>query len=188
MQTKKILKPTPLVYPAPAILVSCGFQNVQNIITISWTGTINSVPPMCSISIRPERFSHSIIKDSGEFVINLTTKEQAFAADWCGIKSGRDFDKFKEMNFTPGKSIKLQAPIISECPINIECKVQNIVSLGSHDMFIAEIVAVQVDESILDSNTQIINWNKLDLLSYFGGHYYEIGKQLGKSGFSIKGK
>ena len=186
MESKINIKPSSILYPAPAIMVSCGNGIQNNIITISWTGTINSIPPMCSISIRPERFSHKIIKDSGEFVINLTTTELAKVSDWCGVKSGKDYNKFDEMGLTAVKGNVVNAPIIAESPVNIECKVKQIISLGSHDMFIAEVVEIQIDKSILLEGTAGVDWSKLNLIHYFGGHYYEVGKMIGKTGFSLK--
>jgi flavin reductase (DIM6/NTAB) family NADH-FMN oxidoreductase RutF len=157
-----------------------------NIITISWTGTINSEPPMCYISVRPERFSHSILVKNREFVINLTNKELVKAVDWCGIKSGKDYNKFKETHLTPGKAQLVGAPIIIEAPVNIECQVKEIISLGSHHMFIANVVAVNFDEIYLDDKTGSFSAEKAGLLSYAFKHYYCIGNELGKFGFSTR--
>lgn len=178
---KVIIKPRTLIYPLPAVMVSCGETKEEyNIITIAWTGTICTTPPMCYISIRPERHSHGIIKRTGEFVINLTTEELAYPTDWCGVKSGRDFDKFKEMKLTPMKAQLVKAPIIAESPLSIECKVTEIKALGSHDMFIAEVVAINADKSVM-------NGDELDLfsskpLSYYQGNYYKLSDNLGKYG------
>ncbi len=149
---KAVWKPGTMIYPVPAVMVSCGTkQTGYNIITIAWTGTVCSDPAMCSISIRPERYSYGIIKKTGEFVINLTTEALARATDWCGVKSGRDFDKFKEMGLTPVPAQKVQAPLIKESPLNIECRVLDIRPLGSHDMFLAEVVAINADEELHQS-------------------------------------
>ena len=182
-------KPGTMVYPVPAVMVSCGIKKEdQNIITISWTGTINSDPAMLYISIRPGRHSHAVIKKTGEFVLNLTTKDLAYAADWCGVKSGRDFDKFKEMKLTPEKSNVIKTPAIAEAPISIECKVTQIIPLGTHDMFLAKVVAVNADEQYLDSETGAFNMQKANLVAYSHGMYYELGNQIGKFGFSVKKK
>ena len=147
---KIIRTPGTVIYPLPAIMVSCGATPEEyNIITISWTGTVNSIPPMCSISVRPERYSYEIIKRNMSFVINLTTKQLIEHADFCGVKSGKDINKFKETGLTPVMASKINAPIIKESPVNIECKVNQIISLGSHDMFLAEVVAVQIDENLI---------------------------------------
>lgn len=174
---KIIKRPSTVISPVPASMVSCGSNPEEyNIITIAWTGTICSTPPMCYVSIRPERHSHGIIKKNKEFVINLTTEELAKAMDWCGVNSGRDFNKFKEMKLTPGKAQKVSAPIITESPVNIECVVKNIVSLGSHDMFMAEVVSVCMNE----------DFDKKDLVSYNNGEYYNLGEYLGYYGYSNK--
>lgn len=182
---KKIIKPSPIVFPAPAVMVSCGNDTIQNIITISWVGNINSVPPMCSISVRPERFSYSILKETNEFVINLPTVELLAIVDWCGLKSGRDFDKFKEMKLTPQQGKFTKAPIILESPVNIECSIKQSIALGSHEMFIAEIVGIQIDSQFLtDKNT--VKWNEINHLVYCGGTYLNPDKIVGKNGFSIR--
>lgn len=182
-------KPGTMLYPLPAVMVSCGDKPENyNIITIAWTGTINSNPPMCSISIRPERHSYQLIKDCGDFVINLTTEDLAFATDWCGVKSGRNVNKFKEMNLTPEKAQLVKAPLIKESPINIECKVTEIKQLGSHDMFIAEVVNVNADEQYLDLETGKFEFSLSKPIAYSHGNYYALGKQLGKFGFSVQKK
>lgn len=189
MKRKLIYKNTPLVYPAPAMLVSCGNNpDNYNIITISWTGTINSEPPMCSISIRPERYSHELISQSGEFVLNLCTESLAKAADYCGMKTGSKVNKFKEMNLTPVKGLKVSAPCILESPVSIECKVRQIIKLGSHDMFIADILQVHVNEDLLKENSYGIDLSLANLVCYFGGSYYKVGSEIGKQGFSIREK
>ena len=182
-------KPGTMIYPLPAVMVSCGASPEEyNIISISWTGTINTNPPMCYISVRPERYSYDIIKKNGEFVINLTTKKLAKATDWCGVKSGKTIDKFKAMNLTPGKAQIVNAPIIEESPVNIECVVKEIKPLGSHDMFIAEVVNVQADEKYLDTETNAFKLFEAHPIAYSHGFYYEMGNRIGKFGFSVKKK
>jgi len=185
--SKTIWKPGTMVYPAPAVMVSCGDAAENfNIITIAWTGTINSKPPMCYISIRPERHSYDIIKRTGEFVINLTTKDLAEETDWAGVRSGRDYNKFEELKLTPAKASIVNAPIIEEAPLHIECKVKDIVKLGSHDMFIAEVVAVLADDRYIDEKSGEFRLDKSGLMAYSHGKYYEIGKMIGKFGFAVK--
>jgi flavin reductase (DIM6/NTAB) family NADH-FMN oxidoreductase RutF len=181
-----IKKPETALFPLPAVLVSIGKDIEEyNIITISWTGTINSIPPMCYISVRPERHSYEILKRNMEFVINLTNKDLLKAVDWCGNKSGKEFDKFKEMNLTPGKAQIVEAPMIMESPLNIECKVVRIIPLGSHDLFISNIVAVHFDEKYADLKTGAFSAEKADLITYSFKHYFSQGSDLGKYG-SIK--
>lgn len=182
-------KPGTMVYPAPAVLVSCGAtEDEYNMLTVAWTGTICSNPAMCYISVRPERHSHAIIKRTGEFVINLTTAEMAYATDWCGVRSGRDYDKFAQMHLTAVRAEKVNAPVIAESPLNIECKVKEIIPLGSHDMFIAEVVNVQADESLIDPKTGHFDLEKAQLIAYSHGQYYELGKHIGKFGWSVEKK
>ena len=151
---KESWKPGTLIYPLPAVLVSCGATPEEyNLLTVAWTGTVCTNPPMCYISVRPERHSYEIIRRTGEFVINLTTRDLARAADWCGVRSGRDYDKFREMGLTPGKALQVAAPIVEEAPVSIECRVRQVMPLGSHDMFLAEVVAVQVDADYIDPAT-----------------------------------
>ncbi len=185
---KKISKkPAPLIFPVPAAMVSCGSTPDEfNIITIAWTGTINSIPPMCYVSIRKNRHSHAIIERNKEFVINYSTKDLVREADFCGRMSGRDFDKFKEMNLTPGKGEIVSAPIIEESPINIECKVTEIKELGSHDMFLAEVVNIQVSKDFIDSSNGTVNMQHQDLMAYSHGKYVQLGEILEQAGFSIK--
>ncbi|MFZ4412792.1 MAG: flavin reductase family protein [Bacteroidales bacterium] len=179
-------KPGTMLYPLPAIMVSCGANEEEfNIITIAWTGTICSNPPMCYISIQPRRHSYEIIKKNMEFVINLTNRELAYATDWCGVKSGKDVNKFKEMKLTPTKAQLVKAPLIEESPVNIECVVKEIKSLGSHDMFIAEVVAVNVDPKYLHPITQAFDMEKAGLICYSHGKYFNIGEFLGGFGFSV---
>lgn len=179
-------KPGTLIYPLPATIVSCGHDEKDfNLITIAWTGTVNSKPPMCYISVRKERHSYDILKQTGDFVINLTTEKLARATDWCGVRSGRDYDKFKEMNLTPGPAEKVGAPIIKESPLNIECKTQQIIPLGSHDMFIAEVVNIKASKEFFDSK-DAFRLDKAGLIAYSHGKYYSLGKKLGKFGFSVQ--
>jgi len=183
---KQVWKPGTMIYPLPAVMVSCGSEESEyNIITISWTGTICTNPPMCYISVRPERHSHSIISKNGEFVINLTTESLAHATDWCGVKSGKHFNKFKEMKLTPLKAQKVNAPLIAESPVNIECVVKQIIPLGSHDMFIAEVVAINADEKYINDQTQVFDLSKAKPISYSHGKYYQLGKMIGGFGFSV---
>ncbi|MBQ8662303.1 MAG: flavin reductase family protein [Eubacterium sp.] len=181
-------KPGNMLYPVPAVMVSCQRPGEKpNIITIAWAGTICSDPAMVSISIRPERHSYDIIKETKEFVINLTTKDITFATDYCGVKSGRDVDKFKEMKLTPLVSKEVSAPGIAESPVNIECKLKEIIQLGSHDLFIAEVVAVSIDDSLMDENNKF-HLNDAGLVAYSHGEYYLLGEKLGKFGYSVAKK
>jgi flavin reductase (DIM6/NTAB) family NADH-FMN oxidoreductase RutF len=187
MEKKQLWKPGNMLYPVPAVMVSCGDrEGRKNIITIAWAGTICSEPAMVSISVRPERYSYSMIKESGEFVINLTTNELAYAADWCGVKSGRNVDKFAEMKLTsaPAKTLSY-APIIEESPVNLECKVKDVLELGSHHMFAAEITGVQVSEKYMNESGKF-ELNKTGLVAYSHGEYFKLGENLGKFGFSVK--
>jgi len=188
MEVKKLSwKPTTMIYPSPAFMVSCGNnESEHNIITISWAGTLNSNPPMCYISIRPERHSYEIVKKNMELVINLTTKDLVHATDFCGVKSGRDTNKFKETNLTPQQAQVVGCPIIAESPMNIECKVTQIIPLGSHDMFMAEIVAINVTEDLIDAESGALQIEKINLLTYSHGFYFHIGNNAGKFGFSVK--
>lgn len=183
---KKVLNPGTMLSPVPAVMVSCGEPGEKpNIITIAWTGIVNSDPPMTYISVRKERHSHGIISRTGEFVINLTTEELAFATDWCGVKSGRDFDKFKEQNLTPVISQVVSCPSIGESPVNLECRVTEVIELGSHDMFLAEIVSVSADESIMDEKGAV-RLDRAKLVAYSHGHYFPLKKQeLGRFGYSV---
>lgn len=186
---KTSFKPGTMIYPLPAVMVSCGDSPENyNIITIAWTGTICSDPPMCYISVRKERHSHDIIARTGEFVINLTTEALARATDWCGVKSGREYNKFREMHLTPEAGQLVKAPLIAESPLNIECKVVEIKELGSHDMFIAEVVAVNAEESLIDKSTGAFQLNHAQPLAYSHGKYYGLGEKLGGFGFSVKKK
>lgn len=178
-----------MIYPLPAVMVSCGsVPDEYNIITISWTGTICTDPAMCYISVRPQRHSYDIIKRNGDFVINLSTRSLAFAADWCGVKSGKDHRKFQEMGLTPVASSKVKAPLIEESPVNIECIVKEIKELGSHHMFISEVVAVNADEEYVDKTSGLFRLNDAEPISYLHGKYYETGSFIGKFGFSVEKK
>lgn len=182
-------KPGTLIYPVPAVIVSCGSTPEEhNLLTISWVGTICTNPPMCYISVRPERHSYEIIKKNMEFVINLTNEEMAYATDWCGVKSGKEFNKFEEMNLHPGEGQLVSAPIIKESPLCIECKVKEIVKLGSHDMFIAEVVNVQADSKYIHPETDTFNLAEAKLIAYSHGHYYKLGEEIGKFGWSVQKK
>ena len=186
---KATWKPGTMLYPLPAVMVSCGAEPEEyNIVTVAWTGIVNTDPPMCYISLRKSRYSHSIISKNKDFVINLTTKELAFATDWCGVKSGRDFDKFKEMKLHPVPADKVKAPMIAESPVNLECVVKDIIELGSHDMFLAEIVAVHGDKKYLDTDTGAFNLAKAQPIAYAHGKYYALGDFVGKFGFSVRKK
>ena len=182
-------KPGTMIYPLPAVLISCGSsEDDYNLITISWVGTICTNPPMCYISVRPERHSYDIIKKNMEFVINLTNEEMAYATDWCGVKSGKDFNKFAEMKLTPVKGEKVSAPIIKESPLCIECKVKDIIKLGSHDMFIAEVLNVQADSKYIDPTTETFKLSEAKLIAYSHGHYYKLGEEIGKFGWTVQKK
>ncbi|MDD2799328.1 MAG: flavin reductase family protein [Bacteroidales bacterium] len=182
-------KPGTMVYPVPAVIVSCGSTpDEYNLVTVSWVGTICTDPPMCYISVRPSRHSHPILMKNREFVINLTTKEMAFATDWVGVKSGKDFNKFKEMKLTPGKAKVVNAPIIEESPVCIECRVREVMKLGTHDMFIADVVNVQADDKYLDKETGQFKLSDANLIAYSHGNYYELGNQIGRFGWSVQKK
>lgn len=187
--SKVAWKPGNMVYPVAAVMVSCGNAvDGFNIITVAWTGTICTNPPMVYISLRPERYSYEIIKDNGDFVINLTTRKLAKAADWCGVRSGRDYNKFKEMNLSAIAAEELKAPLIEESPVNIECKVKEIKELGSHHMFLAEVVKVNVSDEFLDEKTGTFDMNSAGLISYIHGKYCGTTAPIGKFGFSVQKK
>lgn len=177
-----------MLYPVPAVMVSCKREREKaNIVTVAWAGTICTNPPMVSISVRPERYSYDIIKETKEFVINLTTKELTFATDYCGVRSGKDVDKFKEMKLTELPSQHIKAPAIAESPVNLECKVVKIEELGSHHMFIADVVGVSVNDKYIDEKGKLL-LNELGLVAYSHGEYFELGKKLGKFGYSVQKK
>ncbi|WP_053956505.1 flavin reductase family protein [Inediibacterium massiliense] len=185
--TKLTWKPGTMVYPVPAVLVSCKDEEKYNIITVAWTGTICSDPAMTYISLRPERYSYDLIKKTKEFVINLTTEDLVYATDFCGVKSGRDVDKFQTLNLTPQKATKVSAPLILESPVNIECRVEDIVPLGSHHMFTAKVLAVNVDDQYMDAKNKF-HLEKAKPICYCHGEYYNLKKPLGHFGFSIAKK
>lgn len=186
--SKQYWKPGNMLYPVPVVMVSCGQEGERpNIITTAWCGTTCSSPAMLYVSIRPERYSYHIIKESGEFVVNLVTKELTYATDYCGVKSGRDVDKFKEMHLTPLESKYVKAPGIAESPVNIECKVKQIIPLGSHDMFLAEVMGVTVDEKYMNENGKF-ELNRTGLTAYSHGEYFELGKKNGSFGYSVRKK
>ena len=183
---KQSWKPGNMLYPVPAVLVSCrDKEGNDNVLTIAWAGTICSDPAMVSISVRKERHSYPMIKESGVFVINLTTRDLVQATDYCGVRSGRDVDKFKEMHLHEQESVKVAAPGIAESPVNIECKVKQVLELGSHDMFIAEVVNVQVSDEYMDEKGAF-HMNDADLLAYSHGQYYALGEHLGSFGYSVR--
>lgn len=183
---KQVWKPGNMLYPVPPVMVSCQRPGEKpNIITVAWAGTVCTSPAMVSISVRPERYSYDIIKETGEFVINLTTKELAYATDFCGVKSGRDMDKYKEAHLTPLASQMVQAPGIEESPVNIECKVKQILELGTHHMFLGEVVGVTIDDKYMDEKGKF-HLTKADLITYSHGEYYGLGELLGTFGYSVK--
>lgn len=175
------------IYPLPAVMVSCGTMEESNIITVAWTGIINTDPAMCYISVRPTRHSYEMRKKTGEFVINLTTKDLAYATDWCGVKTGAKVDKFKEMKLTKEKANFVNCPMIKESPVSVECKVKEIRELGSHHMFVAEILGINADEKYINENGAF-DISKCDLIAYSNGNYYSLGKKIGRFGFSVQKK
>ena len=180
-------KPGTMLYPLPPVMVSCGTPAKPNIITVAWTGITCTEPAMTYISLRPERFFYNIIKTSGEFVINLTTEFLAWAADFCGVKSGRDTDKFKIAHLTPERASQLDCPMIAESPFSIECRVENIMHLGTHDMFLSKIVALNADERYLDSNG-VLHLEKAGLVAVSHGRYFTLGREVGTFGYSVRKK
>ncbi len=185
--SRQIWKPGTLVYPVPAVLVTCKDGDRENVFTVAWTGTICTDPAMTYISVRKERYSYDLIKKSKVFCINLTTEELAYATDYCGVKTGAKENKFKALNLETERASKIDVPIISKSPVVIECEVEEIKELGSHDMFIAKVVAVDVDEKYIDE-TGRFDMQRCNLMAYSHGNYYELGKQIGKFGFSVKKK
>lgn len=186
MSDKLSLKAGNMLYPLPAVMVSLADEEGRpNIITLAWAGTVCTNPPMLSVSIRPERYSYDIIRRTGEFVVNLTTKSLAFATDYCGVKSGKDVDKFKEMGLRALESEKIKAPAIAESPVNIECRLREVLELGSHHMFIADVVNVRVAAELMDNKGRL-NLAKSELIAYSHGRYYKLGAELGNFGYSIK--
>jgi len=185
---KEFWRPGNMLYPLPVVMVSCADDKQKpNIITLAWAGTVCTNPPMVSVSIKKERYSYNIIKNSGEFVINLVTEDLIKYADYCGVKSGMKVDKFKDTGLTPGKGKVVTAPLICESPVNIECKLKEIVPLGSHDMFLAEVVSVAVDKKYMD-DTGKFNLNRARLAIYSHGEYYGLGQLIGRFGYSVRKK
>jgi len=200
---KKMWKPGTFIYPIPAVLVSSGDMKNSNILTVAWTGIINTNPAIVYISVRPERFSYKLIKENREFAINLTNEKLAYATDWCGVRSGEKYDKFKEMHLTKEKANFIKAPLIKESPVSIECKVIDERDYGSHTMFTAEVLSIDADEKYFDENGEVLlidadekyfdengafDISKCDLIAYANGGYYRLGKKLGKFGFSVEKK
>ncbi len=176
-----------LLAPVPPVMVSCGDMEKANIITVAWTGILNTIPPKTYISVRPSRYSYEIIKETREFVINLTTAELVRTADSCGVYTGRKVDKFKKYSLTKEEASEVAAPLIGECPLSLECRVTDVVPLGTHDMFIADVVAVDVDESLLDKDDKL-HLDRAHLAAYAHGEYFELGKKIGSFGFSVRKK
>ena len=185
--SKVIWKPGTFEYPIPAVLVSCGNMEKSNLITVAWTGIINTNPPLIYISVRPERYSYKIIKETREFVINLTNEKLVYATDWCGVKSGAKFDKFEEMKLTKEKAKFVRCPLIKESPVSIECKVIEEKNNGSHTMFLAEVLSIDADEKYIDQNGSF-DISKCNLIAYANGGYYALGKEIGKFGYSVQKK
>ncbi len=185
---KEIWQPGNMLYPIPAVMVSCGKEGVKpNIITVAWAGNVCSSPAMLSISVRKERHSYAAIKETGEFVVNLVDRKLVRAADWCGVRSGRDYDKFAEMKLTPLESQKIAAPGIAESPVNIECRVKEVLELGSHDMFVAEVLCVTVEDKFMDEKGRF-DLGAAELVAYSHGEYFALGEKLGKFGYSVAKK
>lgn len=185
--SRAIWKPGTFVYPIPAVLVTSGDMEHSNIMTVAWTGIINTNPAIVYISVRPERYSYNLIKENKEFVINLTNEKLAYATDWCGVKSGSKFDKFKEMKLTKEKAQFVKAPIIKESPVAVECKVIEEKDYGSHTMFVAEVLSIDADEKYIDENGGL-DISKCNLIAYSNGGYYPLGKKIGKFGYSVQKK
>lgn len=185
---KETFKAGNMLYPLPVVMLSCGGKNEpDNIITVAWAGTVCTNPPMLSVSIRPERFSYGIIERTGEFAVNLTAEQLAAATDYCGVKSGRDVDKFEAMKLTKSKGEFIQAPLIAEAPVNIECKVREIIKLGSHDMFLADVLAVHVGKELMNEKGKF-ELGKSNPIVYSHGEYYGLGNLIGTFGYSVRKK
>lgn len=183
---KQSWKPGNMLYPLPAVMVTVADKEGRdNIITVAWAGTVCTNPPMVSISVRPERYSYHMLKETGEFVINLSTEKLAFAVDYCGVRSGRDVDKFQEMKLTREKADFVCAPMIGESPVSIECRVKEVKELGSHHMFLAEVLAVHAEDAYMDENNKF-DLNKSNPLAYSHGEYFGLGRKLGSFGYSVK--
>jgi len=188
MTEKQVWKPGNMLYPVPAVMVTVqDAEGKSNIITIAWTGTVCTNPPMLYISVRPERYSYHMLEETGEFVVNMTTKKLAKAADYCGVRSGRDVDKWKETGLTPEKAQAVSVPLIAESPVNIECRIKDVLKLGSHHMFLAEVLAVDVDESLLDMGGRLA-LEKAEPVVYSHGEYYGLSELMGTFGWSVRKK
>lgn len=185
--SRTIWKAGTFIYPIPAVMVSCGDMEKSNIITVAWTGILNTNPAMIYISVRPERFSYNLIKESGEFVLNLTNEDLVFQTDWCGVKTGAKVDKFKEMKLTKEKAQFVKCPMIKESPVCVECRVKEIKELGSHHMFVAEVLAIHADDKYIDEKGAF-DITKCNLIAYTNGKYFSLGKQVGKFGYSVEKK
>ena len=186
---KEIWRPGNMIYPLPAMMVSCGATpDEYNVFTASWVGTICSDPAMCFVSIRQSRHSYDIVKRNMAFTLNLTNEDLARATDWCGVRSGSDYNKFAEMNLTPVKGIKVDAPYINEAPMSIECRVKQIIHLGTHDMFIADVMNVLADKRFIDPQTGEFDLKKANLIAYSHGEYFKLGEKIGNFGWSVKKK
>lgn len=189
LTSRQVWKPGTMVYPAPAVLVSCGSTpETANLFTVAWTGTICTNPAMLSISVRPERHSYGIICNEMQFTVNLTTVEMAKAVDWCGVRSGRDFNKWKETGLTCAQGVKNSCCYVAESPLAIECRVREIIKLGSHDMFIAEVLSLLADEKYIDTSTGKFDLERAGLLAYSHGGYFPLGNKIGHFGFSVRKK
>lgn len=184
---KQVWRGGNMLYPLPAVMVSCASAaGEKNIVTVAWAGTVCTNPPMLSISLRPDRHSYGLIRESGEFVVNLVTRRLARACDWCGVRSGRDYDKWAECGLTPAPAAKLElAPAIAESPVSIECRVRDVLELGSHHLFLADVAAVQVEESLLDELGRL-DLGRAGLVAYSHGEYLELGRRLGSFGYSVR--
>ncbi len=187
MENRTVWDGSALLSPVPAVLVSVGDENEKNVFTVAWTGTLNTKPPKTYISVRPERYSYDIIERTGEFVINLPSTALVKAVDFCGVRSGKNMDKFKEMKLTAIKSNSVNAPSIEECPISMECRVCDKIHLGTHTMFIADILKISVKNEFLDDNGKL-HIKKCKLLAYAHGEYFSLGERLGTFGYSVKKK
>lgn len=185
--SKKEWKSGTFIYPIPAVMITSGDMDNSNIMTVAWTGILNTNPAICYISVRPERYSYNLIKESGEFVINLTNEKLAYATDWCGVRSGKDYDKFKEMKLTKEKANHVKCPIIKESPVAVECKVKEIKELGSHHVFIAEVLSIDAGQEYINENGAF-DISKCNLIAYANGGYYSLGKKIGKFGYSVQKK
>ncbi len=183
--SKVLWKAGTFVYPVPAVMVSCGDMENSNIITVAWTGIVNTNPAMVYISVRPSRYSYDLIKKSGEFIINLTNENLAYTTDWCGVKSGKNVDKFKEMKLEKEKANFVKCPMIKEAPVSVECKVVEIKEYGTHHMFIAEVLGINADDKYIDKKGAF-DISKCDLIAYSNGHYYTLGNKIGRFGFSVQ--